>query len=106
MKHTIQTLITVTALSFGVMSNAFADADDLHEMETMAKTFGLISFEEAKTKALAAKPGVIDDAEFESKKFEKGWNYEFEIVDADGVEWDVDIDAKTGKVTKMSKDWF
>lgn len=106
MKHTIQTLITVTALSFGVMSTAYADADDMQEMETMAKTFGLISFEEAKTKALAAKPGVIEDAEIESRRFDKGFDYEFEIVDADGVEWDVDIDAKTGKVTNMKKDWF
>lgn len=105
MKYTVQTLIGVAVLSFGVMSTASAD-DDLQEMELMAKSFDLISFEEAKTKALEAKPGVIKDAELEDRNFEKGWDYEFEIVDGDGTEWDVDIDAKTGKVTDIHKDWF
>lgn len=106
MKHTIKTLLAVTAISFGMVNTAVADADDLQEMQAMSQAFGLISFEEAKSKALAAKAGVIDDAELESRKFKKGWDYEFEIIDADGNEWDVDIDAKTGAVTNISRDWF
>ncbi|HSG92461.1 MAG TPA: PepSY domain-containing protein, partial [Methylotenera sp.] len=36
----------------------------------------------------------------------KGWDYEFEIVDADGHEWEVNIDAKTGAVRGTSREWF
>jgi len=62
--------------------------------------------EQAKATALQAKPGVIKDAELENRTFEKGWDYEFEVVDADGKEWEVNVDAKTGKVRNIKRDWF
>jgi uncharacterized membrane protein YkoI len=105
MKYPLQTLIAVATLSLGAMHTATAD-DDFEEMESIAKAFNLIPYEEAKTKALAAKPGVIEEAELENRKFKKGWDYEFEIIDADGKEWEVNIDAKTGKLTSIKRDWF
>jgi uncharacterized membrane protein YkoI len=105
MKYPLQTLIAVATLSLGVMHTASAD-DDFYEMESIAKAFNLISYEEAKTKALASKPGVIKEAELENRTFKKGWDYEFEIIDADGKEWEVNIDAKTGKFTSIKRDWF
>lgn len=82
------------------------DDDDPAKIAEMAKTFGLISLEDAQKKALAAKPGMVKEAELESRKFKSGWDYEFEIVDADGKEWEVLIDAKTGKVNSVNRDWF
>ncbi len=105
MKNSFQTLFAVSILSFGLTGVAMAD-DDLYEMQQISKTFNLISLEEAKSKALAAKPGMIEDAELENRKFKKGWDYEFEIIDADGREWEVLVDAKTGEVTNISRDWF
>jgi len=105
MKTFTRNLVISSLLSFGMLSVAYAD-DDIQEMESIAKGLGLISLEDAKTKALAAKPGVVKDAELEGRKFGKGWDYEFEIVDADGHEWEVNIDAKTGAVTGTSRDWF
>jgi uncharacterized membrane protein YkoI len=106
MKKTIQYFSILSLLSLGMVSTAtFAD-DDLQEMEAISKGLGLITLEEAKAKALEAKPGVIKDAELENRKFEKGWDYEFEIVDADGKEWDVYVDAKSGKVNGVNRDWF
>ena len=106
MKKSIYSLTAVTMLTFGVFSaQAFAD-DDLQEMEAVSKQFGFISLEEAKTKALAAKAGVVTDADLENRKFGKGWDYEFEIADADGNEWEVNIDAKTGKVNGVHRDWL
>jgi len=49
---------------------------------------------------------VVKDADLENRKFSKGWDYEFEIVDADGTEWDVNVNAKTGKVGSIKRDWF
>ncbi len=105
MRKAIQTLFAATVLSFGLTGMALAD-DDLQEIEEISKSFNLISLEEAKSKALLAKPGVIEDVELENRTFKKGWDYEFEILDADGTEWEVLIDAKTGKVNNISRDWF
>lgn len=82
------------------------DEDDVQKMEEKAKAFSLISHEEAKTKALAAKPGVVKEVELERRKVSAGWDYEVEIVDSNGAEWEVYIDAKTGKVNSVSRDWF
>lgn len=82
------------------------DDDDIQKMTEIAKAFGLISAEEAQTKALAAKPGVVKEVELERRKFRSGWDYEVEIVDANGAEWEVYIDAKTGKVNSVNRDWF
>lgn len=101
---TAMTLSSVITLSAGI-GVANAD-DDLHEMKTLSEGLGLISLDEAKAKALEAKPGVIEDADLEDRDFKKGWDYEFEIIDMDGNEWEVYIDAKTGEVRKIDKDWF
>ncbi len=61
------------------------------------------SFEKLNEAALALHPGgTIDDAELE----EKGgrYIYEVEVYDAQGVEWDLDLDAATGEVLKNRKD--
>ncbi|WP_047535464.1 PepSY domain-containing protein [Methylotenera sp. N17] len=106
MKKSVQTLLMATAISFAMFGPAHADDDDLQEMESISKSFGLIPLEQAKATALQAKPGVIKDAELENRTFEKGWDYEFEVVDADGKEWEVNVDAKTGKVRNIKRDWF
>jgi len=84
---------------------AHAD-DDTQEMAALVKQFGLITLEQARVKALAAKPGVITDADLDNRDFGKGWDYEFEIADADGHEWEVYVDAKSGEVRKVSREWF
>tara|TARA_R110002049_G_scaffold172763_1_gene339589 strand:- start:2318 stop:2635 length:318 start_codon:yes stop_codon:yes gene_type:complete len=84
---------------------AYAD-DDIRNIQAFSEGLGLISLEQAKAKALQAKPGMIDDVDLENRNFSKGWDYEFEIIDIDGKEWEVMIDAKTGEVHKISRDWF
>ena len=109
MRKSPYTSASITAASLVALSLlsplAFAD-DDIHEIEAVSKELGLITFEQAKTKALAAKPGAVADVELENRKFGKGWDYEFEIVDAEGREWEVLVDAKTGVVRDVSRDWF
>jgi uncharacterized membrane protein YkoI len=97
--------IAAITMTLGFLSaHALADIKNPQTIEAMAQQFNLISLEEAKAKALAAKPGVVKEVELENKKYSKGWDYEVEIIDADGHEWDVDIDAKTGEVIKIKLD--
>lgn len=104
------TSVLVISLLCGVMATQPAladdDGDDIQKMTETAKAFGFISWEDAQSKALAAKPGVVKEVELERRKLKSGWDYEVEIVDADGAEWEVYIDAKTGKVNSINRDWF
>jgi uncharacterized membrane protein YkoI len=102
-KHAIA-LALATATTMAVPMATAQDADDLAEMQAISKSMGLIPPAQAMEKALAAKPGTIVDADVD-RKFKK-YYYEVEIVDAQGVEWEVDIDAKTGEVRRVKKDWF
>ncbi|WP_036302271.1 PepSY domain-containing protein [Methylotenera sp. L2L1] len=106
MKKSMNTFTLASVISLTLLSPlAFAD-DDIQEIEAISKELGLITLEQAKAKALAAKPGAVEDADLENRKFGKGWDYEFEIVDADGREWEVLVDAKTGAVRDVSQEWF
>jgi uncharacterized membrane protein YkoI len=105
MKNLTYTLL-VSSLILFMSGNAIADSDDPVKMRAIAEAAGLISLEQAKEKALAAKPGTIIEVELDDRSWPQGWDYEFEIIDANGKEWDVDIDAKTGEVRKVKADWF
>jgi uncharacterized membrane protein YkoI len=104
-RKSLVSALIISGIGLAGSSAAFAD-DDHREMMAIVKAAGLISIEEASQKALAAKPGTIIDAELDDRTWPQGWDYEFEIIDADGREWEVDIDAKTGETRKVSRDWF
>ncbi len=106
LNKTIALAFTIASLNFIAPTSALADDEDPEKMHLIAKAAGLITLEQATQKALAAKPGNVIEVELERRKFPQGWDYEFEIIDAQGQEWDVDIDAKTGEARKVSKDWF
>lgn len=62
-----------------------------------------ISFEEAEKIALEAVPG----GKIESIERETEWGrlvYEVEVLDPQGVEWDVVIDAADGKILEKKQD--
>ena len=100
----MKTLISAGVLSISLLSGA-AIADDAWEIQHKAEQLGLISLEEAQKIALEAKPGLIDDIDLENREFLGGWDYEFEILGRDGKEWDVKINAETGEVRDISRDW-
>jgi uncharacterized membrane protein YkoI len=97
----------VIAAGIAVLNSpAFADDDDLAEAKVIATAAGLMAVEQATEKALQAKPGTVIEVELDKRTWPEGWDYEFEIIDAEGKEWDVNIDAKTGEARKVSQDWF
>jgi uncharacterized membrane protein YkoI len=95
-------LAGVLLLSAAVALPAAADDDDMAEMHAVSSASGLISPEQAIEKALAAKAGTVDDADLDRKLGK--YYYEIEVIDAQGVEWDIDIDAVTGDVKRVKRD--
>lgn len=89
-------------LSLAMTSAAFADRDDLREMQQKAEAFDLISVDQAKDIATKTKPGYVDDVDLEGTGM--GYKYEVEVADKNGIEWDIDIDAKTGEVLNVKRD--
>ena len=61
-----------------------------------------ITMDAAKAIALKAKIGTITDEELEKKKGRI--LYSFDVRTADGKSFDVEVDAKTGKVLKVEED--
>jgi uncharacterized membrane protein YkoI len=103
--------ISVITLSMllGVMvaTSARADDDDTAEMQAVAQSAGLLTLEEASEKALAVKAGTIVEADLDRRLWPlAGWDYEFDIVDAQGQKWEVEIDAKTGESRRVLRDYF
>lgn len=99
MKKLLISTLVGTALSFP------AFADDINEMNAKSEQLSLISVEEAKAAALEAKPGIVDDIDLDNRSFFGGWDYEIEVLGKDGKEWDIYINAETGEVRKVSRDW-
>ena len=106
MKHSFTRCALIAALTTCTLSPALADDDDLPKMRALAEAAKLISLEEASAKALAAKPGTIIEADLERRFMGKDYDYEFELIDAEGQSWDVDINARDGTVRSMRRDWF
>lgn len=99
---TFNKLTLAGLVSLGMVSAAFADTDDLLEMQQKAEAFDLISVDEAKNIATQTKQGFVDDVDLDGTGM--GYQYEVEIADKDGMEWDIYIDAKTGDVLNVKRD--
>ena len=106
MSRTLIRCTLVAALATCALSPAFADDDDLPKMRAIAAGAKLISLEDAQAKALAAKPGTIVDVDLERRFMGRNYDYEFEIIDAEGKEWEVNINARDGSVRSVRQDWF
>jgi uncharacterized membrane protein YkoI len=89
-------------LSAAVAAPVTAD-DDVAEMRAVFAAVGLISLEQAVARALAAKAGTVVDVDLERKRGQH--YYEIEIIDAQGVEWELDVDAKSGDIRRTKRDW-
>lgn len=99
---TFNKLTLASLISLGMVSTVFADSDDLMQMQQKAETFGLISIDEATNIATETKPGFVDDIDLEGTG--AGYQYEVEVADQQGMEWDIYIDAKTGEVVHVKRD--
>lgn len=98
----LTSILTLTALALGSMT---VQARDLGPDEALPlRDAGTIqSFEKLNAVALAKHPGAtIEETELEHEHGR--YQYQVELRDAQGVQWDVQLDATTGAVLQDHQD--
>jgi uncharacterized membrane protein YkoI len=101
MKMTL--LLTSAAFALAAASPVLAKDVPKGDIDGLVKDGKIQSLKQLDEIALAKHPGAkIEDGELELHK--RGYVYEVEVVNDKGDEWDMDIDAKTGKVIRDEKD--
>jgi uncharacterized membrane protein YkoI len=94
------------AAVIGLLLSAATNAKDLSadEVAALVKQGKLLSKEKLDAAAQAAHPGGSIKQGAEVEQHQRGYIYEVEVTDAKGAEWDLDIDAATGKILKDERD--
>ena len=85
-------------------SAALLAADDVRmdEVDTLVEQGTIQNLQSLNEKALSVQPGTITDTDLD--KHYGRYVYEVEIRDAEGQEWDVDLDASTADVLEHRRD--
>ena len=100
---TLSALFAAVAL---VTATGVAQADVRpDQIAELVKSGKVMSFEKLNKLALEKHPGfTIHDTELDHDQAANRYVYQVELRDAKNVEWDVDLDAKTGAVLKDEQD--
>lgn len=100
----MKNLIALSCATILTLGSAAALADDVRvdEAYNLVKEGKIQSFEQLNEKALATQAGTITDTELENEYGR--YIYKVEIRDAQGVEWDVALDASNAEVLKHKRD--
>lgn len=99
---TLTALLTAATLALG---SSLVQARDLGPDEALKlRDAGTIqSFEKLNEAALAQHPGAtIEETELEEEYGR--YIYQLELRDSKGVQWDLELDAKTGEILKNHQD--
>lgn len=100
---TLTALLTAATLTF---TAGFAQADvPVDQIPQLVKDGKIKPLEELNQIVLKLHPGAtITDSDLDNHHSGSFYEYEVEVRDAQGVEWDVDLNATTGEVLKNKKD--
>lgn len=94
-----RTLILFFIVSMLASANAFARHDLAIKLESDGK---VLSFEKIVEKARELHPGRVIEAEIITEK--NVYIYEVEILDEEGVLWDLKFNASNGELLESSKE--
>ncbi len=99
-KHPFFLILLACAMIF---SSAVASAKDSQSIAKKLQASGeILPLEKIAESAQIIKPGKILEIEFE--KNGGRYAYEVEIVDKQGQVWELDMDARTGKLIELEKE--
>lgn len=102
MNQTLTRLLAAVLLA-GTASIALADDIGPDEALRLRDSGAILSFEKLNEAALGAHPGAtIHDTELE--RDDGRYVYEVDLRDAQGLEWDLKLDAATGEILKNRRD--
>jgi uncharacterized membrane protein YkoI len=106
MRNSVRNFIAAACILSPVLAFALPASaeDDAAEMEAISKAAKLITPQRAVERAVEAKPGTVLDVDLDQKL--QGYYYEVELIDAAGVEWEIDIEASSGEVRRVKRDWL
>ena len=96
-------VMTVLLMTFTIPAIAGEDVSYLQARKLQAAG-EILSFEKIAEIARSIKPGDILETELERNRKNGLYIYEIEILDAKGVVWELDINAKTGELIKIEVD--
>ncbi|MDQ3732118.1 MAG: PepSY domain-containing protein [Pseudomonadota bacterium] len=106
MKSNIMNKPSMVTTIAGLVRLAAAGAGQADEnpavLARLIESGELLSWKAAGKKAKELRPG----ARVSQTDLDREWNryvYKREVVDANGVEWDIDLDAKTGEVLMQER---
>ncbi|MEH6500590.1 MAG: PepSY domain-containing protein [Pseudoalteromonas distincta] len=100
----MKNLIAMSCAAVLAFGSAAVLADDVRidEAQKLITDGTIQSFEKLNEKALATRPGTITDSELEQEYGR--YIYKVEIRDAQGAEWDIDMDATNAEILKNEQD--
>lgn len=96
-------LIAVVFASFSMQAKAGEDIDHI-EARKLQDAGEILSFEKIAAMARSHKAGDILETELEKNRKTGLYIYEVEILDAKGMVWELDVNAKTGELIKIEAD--
>lgn len=95
--------LCLLVIALAVPAAARADDDGDHELARALSAEGrILSLQQILEKASAHQKGTIIEAEFERDGTR--FIYELEIVDEEGVVWELKLDAASGDLISMERD--
>ncbi|MGH8728492.1 MAG: PepSY domain-containing protein [Burkholderiales bacterium] len=103
MRFFARKLVSAAALALAAGAFAVADDDDHKKVRRLLDAGEILPLETILEKSLALYPGSrVIETEFEDDS--DRYTYELEIIDAKGVVWEVEFDARTGDVLEREQD--
>lgn len=102
MRFLTRQLASGAALTLALTSAGVADDDDHEKARRLLNAGEILPLEAIQKKSAELYPGGrVIETEFDEES--GGYVYEVEIVDAKGVVWEVEFDAKTGVVLEREQ---
>ena len=97
-----RSLLTVVLLGIPVI---LAQADDISQQQArrLLEQDRILSLETIINKAVQLKPGIILETELESED-DGSYTYGLDILDEDGVAWELEFNAETGELLELERD--
>lgn len=106
MKHSVRRLLSIAVAAAGlglVLGTGGVQGSGDHEQARRLKEAGeILPLESIIEKARVAHPGRVIEAELERRR--GNYVYDVELVDRDGVVWELRFDAGTGELLETERE--